>query len=95
MNENILDTVPTTGTVYQEVTKKLIFIIEETFEQCNTDDIPGIDGANIGLAIKLEFHVASYVRIPTDIYSSVLFSRNCRMLEVENGARHGHRAHHQ
>lgn len=39
---------PTRDT-HQEVTKKLISVIEETFEQFNTDDVPGIHGANIGL----------------------------------------------
>lgn len=55
---------PMIGT-HQEVITKLIFVIEETFEQFNTDDVPGIHGANIGLEIKLKFHVSSYVRIQT------------------------------
>lgn len=53
MNESILDSVPTTGT-HQEVIKKLISVLRKLLND-NVHDVPGIDGANIGLAVKLRF----------------------------------------
>ena len=62
-------------------------------KQFNIDDVPEIDGANIGRAIKLKFHVASHTRTQLYLYSFVLFSRNCFLLEVINGTHHRRRAH--
>lgn len=48
---------------HREAIKKFIFVIEETFKPFNVDDASGIeDDANIGLALKDKFHLASYLR---------------------------------
>ena len=56
--------------------------------------VPGTDAARVGLATKLKFHVASYVRTQMYISSSAVFGRNGFLLGVKNGTRLGHRAHH-
>lgn len=53
MNESILDSVPTTGT-HQEIIKKLIFLLRKVLND-NVGGVPGLHGANIGLAVKLRF----------------------------------------
>lgn len=80
---------------HREAIKNSFLVIEETFKQFNVGDVSGIeDDANVGLALKGKFHVASYLRTPSLYLPFALFSRNCSLLEVKNGTRHRYRAQH-